>query len=293
MKKGFIKYTGYIIYAILVTLALLYYRFPSEALKSHLIQMAGRMEPGIVFSVQSLDPLFPPGLQLHKPIFSLKERPETAFFEAQHLSVSPGMGALILGDTTWFFDANAYGGIINGRIQTGENNEIDSFDLSLKNIRIHKYAFPPQFEVGDFAGNLNGNLTYRGTLDRIVQGDGTGDIHVSEGKLDLLNPFLGLETIPFGKLNVRFTLKKGTINLTSVSLDGKGFQGSLSGTIRLNRIMDRSRLNLRGTIEPIAAFLETLKGGPAILSLLRGGHKDSKRSFIIKGTFKSPKFRFT
>jgi len=292
MKTG-LKYVSYVLYAILVAVVLLYVRFPSESFQSYLVQMAGRMDPPVIFSSRSLDPSFPPGLRLQAPVFSLKERPETAFFEALELSVSPGMGSLILGNTTWFFDARAYGGFINGHIQPGEDGKIDSFSLSVKKVRIHEYAFLPHFGVGNFGGTLNGNITYKGPPDRIVLGDGAGDIHISEGKIDLLNPFLGLETIPFGKLDVRFTLKRGTINLTSVSLDGKGFQGSLSGTIRLNRIMDRSRLNLRGTIEPIEAFLETLKGGPALLSLFRGGKNGLSRSFVIQGTFRSPKFRFT
>lgn len=174
MKKGFIKYTGYIVYAILVTAVLLYYRFPSEALQSHLVRMAGRMDPGIIFSARSLDPSFPPGLRLQEPVFSLKKRPETPFFKAQHLSVRPGIGSLILGDTTWFFDAQAYGGIINGHIQSGEDGKIDGFFLSLKNVRLHEYAFLPHFGVGDFAGNLKGNITYKGSPDRIVRGEEPG-----------------------------------------------------------------------------------------------------------------------
>jgi len=292
MKTG-LKYAGYALYAIVVAVVLLYVRFPSESFQSYLVQVAGRMDPQVIFSTRSLDPSFPPGLWLQEPVFSLKERPGTAFFEAQELSVNPGMGSLILGNTTWFFDARAYGGIINGHILSGEGGEMEGFSVSLEKVRIHEYAFLPQFGLGDFGGTLKGNITYKGPPDRIVSGDGAGDIHISEGKIDLLNPFLGLETLPFGKLNVRFTLKKGTVSLTSVSLDGKGFQGSLSGTIRLNRIMDRSRLNLKGTIEPIEAFLETLKGGPALLGLFRGGHNGLRRSFIIQGTFRSPKFRFT
>ena len=291
MKTG-LKYVSYALYAILVAVALLYVRFPSESFQSYLVKVAGRMDPQIVFSTRSLDPSFPPGLRLQEPVFSLKKRPGTAFFEAQELSVSPGMGSLILGNTSWFFDAFAYGGFISGHILSGEAGEIGGFSLSLEKVRIHEYAFLPHFGVGDFGGTLKGNITYKGPPDRIVLGDGAGDIHISEGKIDLLNPFLGLETIPFGKLNARFTLKKGTVNLTSVSLDGKGFQGSLSGTIRLNRILDRSRLNLRGTIEPIEAFLETLKGGPALLGLFRGGRNGLRRSFVIQGTFRSPKFRF-
>ena len=237
-------------------------------------------------------PRFHPDCGCKSRSFALKERPGTAFFEARDLSVNPGIGSLILGNTTWFFDARAYGGIINGHIQSGEDGEIDGFSLSLEKVHIHEYAFLPDFGMGNFGGTLKGNITYKGPPDRIAMGDGTGDIHISEGKIDLLNPFLGLERLPFGKLNVQFTLKKGTVNLTSVSLDGKGFQGSLSGTIRLNRIVDRSRLNLKGTIEPIEAFLETLKGGPALLGLFRGGRNGLRRSFVIQGTFRSPKFRF-
>ncbi len=292
MKTG-LKYAGYALYAISVAVVLLYVRFPSETFQSYLVQVAGRMDPQVIFSTRSLDPSFPPGLRLQEPVFSLKQRPKTAFFKAQELSVNPGMGSLILGNTTWFFDARAYGGIINGHILSGEDGEIDGFSLSLEKVRIHEYAFLPQFGMGDLGGTLKGNITYKGPPDRIVLGDGAGDIHISEGKIDLLNPFLGLETIPFGKLNARFTLKKGTVNLTSVSLDGKGFQGSVSGTIRLDRIMGRSRLNLRGTIEPIEAFLGTLKGGPALLNLFRGGKNGLRRSFVIQGTFRSPKFRFT
>ena len=291
MKRG-LKYISYALYAMLVAGVLLYVRFPSAALQSYLVQAADGMDPQVIFKTGSIDPSFPPGLRLNRPVFSLKERPESPFFEAQELSVAPGMGALMTGDVTWLFDAHAYGGVMGGRVLSGKNGKISGISLSLKDVRLQEYAFLPDFGIGDVAGKLTGNLDYNGPLIRIDTGNGTGDFHISEGKIDLLTPFLGLETIPFGELTARFALKKGTVNLNSVSLDGKGFQGSLSGTIHLNRIMDRSRLNLKGTLEPIADYLETLKGGPALLGLLGGGRNGSKRSFVIQGTFKSPIFRF-
>ena len=291
MKKG-LKYISYALYVVLVAAVLLYVRFPSAALQSYLVRTADGMDPRVIFKTGSLDPSFPPGLRLNKPVFSLKKRPESPFFEAQELSVAPGMGSLMTGDATWFFDAHAYGGVIDGRVLSGKDGKINGFSLSLKNVRLQEYAFLPDFDIGHVAGKLTGNLDYTGTLGRIDTGEGTGDLYISEGKIDFSSPFLGLETVPFGELTARFALKKGTVNLNSVSLDGKGFQGSLSGTIYLNRIMDRSRLNLKGTLEPIADYLETLKGGPALLSLLGGGRNGSKRSFVIQGTFKSPIFRF-
>ncbi len=290
MKKA-LKYGSYTLYAIFMAVALLYVHFPSEAFQSYLSRAAGRMDPPVIFKTGSLDPSFPPGLQFVNPVFSRKERPETAFFEAQELSVRPGIASLLLGNATWFFDARAYGGIIHGHILPGKGGKIDDFALSLENVRIHEYPSLPQFG-GDLAGNLRADISYKGPPDRIANGEGTGDILISEGKIELKNPLLGLKSIPFGELKARFALKKGSLNLASVSLDGKGFQGSLTGTIRLNRILERSQLNLRGTIEPIADYLATLEGGPALLNLFKGGQNGMKRSFVIQGTFRSPKFRF-
>jgi len=289
--KAVLKYAGYALYAFFVAVVLLYMHFPSEAFQSYLSRTGAKMDPPVIFKTGSLDPSFPPGLQFVNPVFSLKKRPEAAFFEARQLSVRPGIVSLLWGNVTWFVDARAYGGTLHGHILPGVGGKLDDFTLSLQNVRIHEYPFLPQFG-GDLAGNLNSNINYKGPPDRIANGEGAGDILISKGKIDLASPFLGLKSIPFGALKARFALKKGNLNFTSVSLDGKGFQGSLTGTIRLNRILERSQLNLRGTIEPIADYLETLKGGPALLNLFKGGRTGMKRSFVIQGTFRSPKFRF-
>ncbi len=291
MKKV-VKYGGYLLYAALVAGLLLYVRFPSVAIESFLVQAADRMDPQILFKTASFDPSFPPGIRLKKPSFSLKERPQTALFEADLLSVTPGLGSFLTGEPELSFDAKAYGGALYGQVLFGPNREPKDFSLSLEDVRIQEYGYLPSLGIGDLSGILSGDLRYEGSLDRIVMGNGQGKFLLREGKIDLSKPFLGLQTLPFGELKARFSLKKGTITLSSVSLDGRGFQGSLSGTIYLNRITDRSRLNLKGTIEPIPEYLETLKGGQALLSILGGGRNGKKRSFVVQGTFRSPKFRF-
>ncbi len=291
MKKSF-KTIGYILYAVLTAVVLLYVRFPSASLQATMAQRAERMTPPILLKTESLDPAFPPGVHLKGPSFFLKDTPRAAVFESKALSIHPEMTALLTGKGNWRFDAAAYGGTIRGRVSLKNDGSINGFDLSFENIRIQDYAFLPDFGIGNFSGRLNGKVSFNGPLNRFTAGDGTGKIHISEGNLDLLTPILGLEAIPFGDLKAGFTLKKGAVHLSSVTLDGKGFQGSLAGTVYLNRIVDRSRLNLKGTIEPIAPYLETLKGGPALLSLFTSGPNKTKRSFVIQGTLRSPRFRF-
>ncbi len=289
MKTG-LKYTGYTLYALSAAVLLLYVHFPSEAVQSYLTRAGARMNPPVVFKTGALHLIFPPGLKAENVAVSLEKSPEIAF-EARGLSLSPGFGALLLGDIHWWFHAGAYGGVIQGRILPGKGGDMDDLSLSFKDVRIHEITALPRFG-GELSGKLSGNVAYRGPFNEILRGEGGGNIHVTEGKIDLSPPFLGLETLAFGELKGKFTLKKRTLHLASVSLDGKGFQGSLSGTVYLNRLMDRSRLNLKGSIEPIADYLETLKGGPALLSLFKGGRDGIKRAFVIQGTFRAPKFRF-
>ena len=246
----------------------------------------------ISFSTTSFAPAFPPGLAFKKASFSLEEQPKTSVFDADRLVVTPGIRAILFGKTFFSFDALAYGGEISGWLGFEKNNETADITLSLKKIRLQDHAGLPHLQLGDIEGILNAQINYRGPRRRIITGEGEGNIQISKGKIKLKTPFMGLEILPFGNLTTRLTLKKQTLRLDRVELDGEAFQGSLSGTVQLSRDIRRSRLNLKGELEPFENYLKSIDGGPALLVFFRTGKKGLKRSFVIQGTFMAPKFRF-
>ena len=62
MKKG--KWFGYLLYCVLLTVALLYYRFPSESIAAYLESVVAKANPRILLSLESLRPGFPLGVDL-------------------------------------------------------------------------------------------------------------------------------------------------------------------------------------------------------------------------------------
>ena len=91
---------------------------------------------------------------------------------------------------------------------------------------------------------------------------------------------------------MKMKLKNKKMTLSDVGLQGPAVKGQLSGTITLNNDIPASRLDLRGTIEPLGGLFGNLKGGSNSLKFLRRSLKNLQRSFVIRGTFRDPEFKF-
>jgi type II secretion system protein N len=143
-------------------------------------------------------------------------------------------------------------------------------------------------------GVLNGTITYGGEYNLLIAGTGEAELRISGGQIELLEPILGGEPIDFDELRIKMVLKNRRIDLTDVELKGRVIQGTLSGSIRLKTEFLKSNLNLRGTLEPLAGFFESVEGSPYTntLRFLRQRLKKGKLSFIIHGTLANPGFRF-
>ena len=57
---------GYILYALILTMALLYFRFPSDAVEDYFRAQGNRANPRLDLSVDRIGPLIPYGLKFVK-----------------------------------------------------------------------------------------------------------------------------------------------------------------------------------------------------------------------------------
>jgi type II secretion system protein N len=87
-------------------------------------------------------------------------------------------------------------------------------------------------------------------------------------------------------------LKGDMLNLMRFELEGPLLKGSLSGTIRLRKELQESRLDLKGRIEPFAAFFEKAEGAEGILKFLRRKLRKGTLPFSIRGTLEKPTLTF-
>ena len=83
------KIFGYTVYALLLAITLLYYKFPSEVFSDYVQGRANRSYPGITVSIEKVYPLFPIRLKFQSLEISDGKAPTKQFLSADSLIIRP------------------------------------------------------------------------------------------------------------------------------------------------------------------------------------------------------------
>ena len=288
------KWIGYVLYGVLLATGLLYYRFPSETIRVYLESTIAGAHPRILLSMRQLRPDFPPGIRLIDAKISLKTEHRKPLLRAENLFIRPEALSFLQGTPGYRFNAQAFNGGIVGYVRFQGYDIRDPFttSLELKGIHMGRHPYLPPLFGRDVSGTLGGSIVYTGRQDKLIDGAGEGTFTISGGRVQLLQPVLGLESLGFDRLSMKIALKNRKVTLTGVGLEGRAIKGGLSGTITLENNISGSRLDLRGTIEPLGGLFGDMKGDSNALKFLRQGLKNLKRYFVIQGTIQNPEFKF-
>ncbi|MEA3346984.1 MAG: type II secretion system protein GspN [Candidatus Auribacterota bacterium] len=288
------KWLAYILFTILLTVCLLYYRFPSDSFRYYLQATAERMNPKYLLSVEKVSPIFPPGFSLRKTKLSLKINPDAGLFMADSIVIRPEIWSFLKGRSGYRFNCLAYGGGLKGSVHFSGNSVKAPFSASVKfkDIRIDNYAAFSSMIRRDIKGITGGTIKYSGECDSLIDGTGEAEFTISDGRVELLKPILSYDTINFDTILMKIALKNQKIDVIHVELKWQDVKGSLSGYIALKKDILKSRLSLRGAIEIPVGTLKGSKEAVNTIKFLRTRSKKGKLNFIVDGTFISPTFRF-
>ena len=288
------KWLGYLLFALILTVVLLYYRFPSDALRDYLQSMAHRANPPLALSVDSLELSLPVGLKLMETQVALKNIPDRIIVRADSLLVRPQLWSLFRGKPRYRFHCVAYGGDLVGSVYVEKDGTRDFIDteIDLRNIHVGDHAYLSQLIGRHVEGTLNGTVSYRGQRNPLVDGSGQANLRLSQGRVELLEPFITLESIDFNEMEIEIILKKQNVNLSRLELKGQQLHGTLSGTITLKQELAKSRLDLKGTIEPFAGLFKGPAGAGDTVQFFKQRLKGGAFPVVIQGTVGEPKVKF-
>ncbi len=277
-------YLGYILYGIVLTVCLLYLFFPSDAFRDYLITSVNTMNPRFQFSVEDARPSLPFGVKFRQAELSLKEDPDLRLFIAESLMIRPEIWSFLKGKSGFIFSCDAYGGNLRGHLRFSENGFTPPFSTSikLKDIIIDDYSYLSALIGRNSSGVLGGAVTYKGLTD----GTGEANLKITDGSMELLEPFLNLDAIEFDELLVKLVLKKQKIELSHVKLKGRKIQGTMAGTIKLKRDFLKSSLDMKGTVELLTTLFNSDTGNPDTGELTG---EPLKMPFAVYGTITEPK----
>jgi type II secretion system protein N len=288
------EWFGYLLFVLILTVSLLYYLFPADAVRDYFQAKGRRANPPLALSVDRVAPSVPIGVKFTKTKVALEDVPDRVILNVDRLLIRPKLLSLLLGKSQFSFHCEAYQGDVSGSVQLRKDPEV-GFDteIALRNIRIGDYPYLSHLLGRPLKGTLGGTISYSGQSKPMADGSGEANLKLSDGSLELLQPFLTLKSIDFSEMEVEIALNKESLNVTRLELKGKQLQGTLSGTITLKEQFGQSSLDLKGTIEPFAALFKSNAGMQNTVAIFKQRLTKGTLSFVIRGTVKEPQVEFT
>jgi len=255
-------FLGYTLFAICVTVFMLYYQFPEEMAAQLFKSKMRQIAPELTIDLDAIVPSFPPGIRMNGlTVDHTSQRlwaSDTLTFQPDYLSVfklSP----------SFQFYCQAYGGEIKGDLGVSQIKpllEKKSIPLTAnakwRNIQLNKID-PLKKIPYIIEGILYGIFSYEGKTDALIDGTGSLKIIVENGNITLEKPILqAIKTIQFQRFDAEFSFKNKVIQLLQSNINGD-IEGSLSGTISLHPVFFRSRINITGKIKPSENYIKQSK----------------------------------
>ena len=285
------KWLGYALYVVLVTFFLLYYRFPTQAVEEFVEVSLSKINPELGFKAERIGPWIPAGLRINGGRIYLKDTPASEVFKADSMYIGPRLLKLARGEYSFDLSGTAYSGNISGSLHGRDKNAaIYESALSFKDFDLARYGFLAEQLKRTVTGKLSGDIVY-GKDSANAEGNGKADLRLTDGRLQFQAPIFGIGSVDLQNIDLELELGNREIAIVKAEMAGSEVKASLTGSIQLQTDMKLSRLNLKGTLEPLAEFY---KNYPEIRELLKSMRKRVKRgqySFAITGTLGEPRFR--
>jgi type II secretion system protein N len=277
MSKSWVAYT---LYALVLTGALLYARFPADAVERYLVDRVARAAPGTELVIGEIRPALPPGLVMEPVGLTRADAP---LVRLDRLQLTPALLSLLGDRPRTDVDARGLGGQVEGELilaRTGDGAVPEAAEAEWTNLNLSGLPFLQQLSPHAVTGLLDGNLTYEA-------GEGEATLTVRDGGVVFTEPLFNIPGVSFTRIDARLSLTGGrTLTLTECTLAGNQVGGSLSGTLTLSRPLESSSLNLTGELRPHPTLLAGLGDGAAMLLRQRRG----PIPFAIRGPLASPRF---
>jgi len=285
------RWLGYTLYVIGVTILLLYMLFPAKAVENVLDSSIRRINRDLSFKAGTIRPWVPAGLRITAGNIFLAAMKQP-ILTMDSMYVGPQFLKLVRGEYSVDLHGRVYDGDVRGTLQLGDQGtEIVSGDLAVHDLVLKGYPLPVDKFHSLISGRLNGAIAYGRASAEPAGGGASLELNLSDGQLQLAEPIFTITSVDLQsiKLEAKVTQREATI--IRAELAGQEFNGTLSGSILLDEDLNRSQINLKGTLEPQAEFY---RKHPDISELMKTMKKRTKRGqyfFAVTGTLGDPKLR--
>lgn len=278
----------YTVYALAAVALFIYYLFPGEAVKAYVVRQFGERQPGYTLSIDTVEPAFPPGLTFGKLAV---DRDELRFGAVDRLRLSPNPVSIFGSNPKVAFNGDVGDGTVNGvltLVKRDGNTAPTALEAKIQSVRLENTEFFSALAPITVKGLLNGTIEYTETADGAT---GAANLVISAGGVASAEPLfrpLPLRDLTFNEIHGKFSLEEGrSLKVETFEAKGSEANGTVSGTILLRQPLNRSVLNLNGTLKPHPSLIAKLGN---MVTMLFGNKAGQAIPFTLGGTMENPKF---
>jgi len=277
------KYGLYLVVLLAATGFFLYQQFPAQTLEDYAASRIHRIMPGVEVKLGKAGMILPPGIKL---VDVEMFRSGNLLFHADKLKLRPELLSFF-GDTrTVNFRGTVAQGTAEGSLASSSQMRL-SVETDLKGIRLEDIPAVYDLARREIKGRLTGQITFQSRNGNLFQGTGKAGLHLLDGTVQLLFPILNMDSLDFRTIDADITLQTGgRIRIADCRFNGNQMEGSVAGTLMLAQPLEKSRLDLKGTVKPYPVLAANIRKMFPVNSLF--GKQSGGIPFRIEGTLGSP-----
>jgi type II secretion system protein N len=284
------KVIGYFLWAMVLTMILVIWRFPYESLQEKLEAVASA-SLGFKFELTEMSLTIPPGLKFAKCTVRSMDLGNKSLFEATKVHTRFKLLSLLKGDLAFNVRSQAYGGLLSGDFRLAPIHNFQNYRMRVwaQTVRLEGQSGISLLLGRPLEGEISGEIELEGVVGDVVNSAGGGNFKLVNGSCPIDSPYLKAKTLEGLEVSATIALADGNFKINDCQFSGKGFQGTLTGEVRLQPGLSSSVLNLtgRGQLEAELINLPADKARVAEAFLNRG----KPLPFKVRGTIAQPELR--
>ena len=259
LSRKVLLYLGYAAFFFASFLLFAYWTFPYDRVRDFIVQEVerpkgpdgNRRPSGLQLEIVSLSPSWITGVELEGVrLVKQPDEPDGKAIEITLEEVTARIGVLaaLSGGVDVSYDVTVGGGTIEGQYEQGE--ESTYIEMEVAEVQLRQLGIMSSLVGLPVAGIMNGQVEMT-IADDNSQTDGTIDLaidglQIGGGQVPIpgMSSGLTVERIRAGKLEIEMSVEDGVARVTKLASDGDDLTIEGSGTIRLMRPLEMSRLDL-------------------------------------------------
>ena len=291
MKNRIFKFSGYILFGVLLFFLFVYIKFPYAKVKDALSN-SFENRFSYALTINDVRPIFPLGLALKEiEICTDPKEKKRTILNAKSLALKLEILPLFLGHRNLFYEIYTYNGTIKGVAKNLESTKgkKTSIIADIHNIELSRYPLLNRDTKLSLSGKLRGKVNIFERENTTPGFNGEITLFIDNGKIEGINiKRVRLKDVSFKGIDCDFELTQKEVLLKKTAFHGEDIDINITGKIVLAEQIRESNLDLMLHFKPKQGFKRKYRFLFTLFRSIRG--KGGFYSFPLKGTIQRPEF---